>query len=294
MPSPAPEASDPAFDGPPPAGGWTECPHCGEPWVADSPYCTNCGWVPKPAAPADTAMASPARAHMLAMVSLLLGGAALAAMAWGWLGPRVQAPLPQPAKVASAAHQPPAQATAQPHAQAADSMPPVASRAASADPLPSAPSAPAAHASSATATVAPPGATAVMPPQPTPEPASVSAERLAREWLAGESSVDGSDATPARLRPLYADRVDYRGHHGAGWALILADKSEFARRWPKRQYQLLAIEQASIDAQGVLSTRLQLRWRLENQGRWREGTATAVLRLQRIEGQWRIVAESGG
>ncbi|MEK8052228.1 hypothetical protein AACH10_18395 [Ideonella sp. DXS22W] len=324
MPSPAIETPGLAPDEPPAAAGWTECPRCGEPWVADSPYCTNCGWVPEPANAADVAAPGALDARVVPAVALGLGGLALAAMAWGWLGLQGDAPAPRPAPKPAPM---PTLAAALPAAASMPAAPPVPASQPMPMPVPVPVPMPVADAA------APPVASAPTPaPAPAPAPAvppvrhatapapvatpvaalsaarsaagasatsvaeaaaTVNAERFAREWLAAESAQDAADAALARSRPLYAERVDYRGQAGADWALILADKTEFARRWPKRQYQLLAVQEARVDAQGRLDTRLQLRWRLENQGRWREGTSTAVLRLQRIDGQWRIVAESG-
>lgn len=116
-------------------------------------------------------------------------------------------------------------------------------------------------------------------------------ERFARTWLAEEAAADAERLD--RLRPLYADRLAYRGRADADWAVVAADKAGYLRRWPQRQYQLQALRVLGPADDGSLRVALQVRWQLENQGRWRRGDSVTVLSLRRIGGEWRIVGEAG-
>lgn len=116
-------------------------------------------------------------------------------------------------------------------------------------------------------------------------------ERFARTWLAEEAAADAERLD--RLRPLYADRLTYRGRADADWAVVAADKAGYLRRWPQRHYQLLALRVLGPADDGSLRVALQVRWQLENQGRWRRGDSVTVLSLRRIGGEWRIVGEAG-
>lgn len=263
---------------------WADCPRCGEHWPGGSPYCVNCGWTPDSPG-ATTNPVAPARAGR-GLALLLAAGLATALwlLLWAWTDDRdaasPQAPHPgaATASVVTQASTPsaPASAPAEPLAPAAGQASTIAAAEAASRP-----------ATQATATE-PPAA-----PSPAPDPAHQAdqTDQFVRDWLAAEAGAAGN---PSALRSFYADQVAYRGRNAAGWTTIAADKARFMQRWPGRHYELLAVHTLSDGPEGQWQGALHVRWRLENQGRWRRGESVTLLTLRRIDGRWRIVAEAAG
>lgn len=267
MPSPAFDAQPLASDDPAPAASWSDCPRCGEHWPANSPYCGNCGWTPEAAPSSGRGTRLTERALRGPLPAIALGALALIAVAWAWLERGPSAPASAGAATAASAAN-----ASTPATTSATTVVKAVTTAASA--------------------VAPPVTQAQAETRVAVPPETL-AERFAREWLAAETALVPADNDPGRAQPLYAERVNYHGRPGTRWPDIAADKAELIRRWPLRRYELLAVRHAHVDADGLLRAELRLRWRLENQGRWRAGESTAVLQLRHLDGQWRIVAEGG-
>lgn len=215
-------------------------------------------------------------------------GAALPAAAGSAL-PGASASVPTDALTAAATATP----TAAPASAAASDMPPAS---AAPTPLPAPPAPPAPSAASAPpvtslrTAVSQPAASGATAPGPGAA-AQQELERFARTWLAEEAGAGPEQLD--RLRALYAERLDYRGHAGADWAVVAADKAAFLRRWPQRQYQLLALRVLAPGPDDSVRVALQVRWQLDNHGRWRRGESLTLLSLRRIDGAWRIVGEAG-
>lgn len=271
MQSPAPSsASSSSSTSADTALAWADCPRCGEHWPAGAPYCGNCGWSPEAGrGQPDRSLGQEAAATRYGRLATQWAVAALAGLLclllWAWARERDKAPSP-------------ATVTPAPLARSVDrtSAPSPASASASAS---------ASAAASGPASVA----TTVEPAPAQVEPAALAGpEQFVRDWLAAEA---GTEGLPDTLRPYYAEQVAYRGLPAATWSQIAADKARFVQRWPKRQYELLALQPLDDGADGQLSLALRVRWRLESQGRWQRGESVTLLTLRRIDARWRIVSE---
>lgn len=293
-----------------------ECPHCGE-WLAwNLQYCSGCGlplvgpeaakaleharkgrWrSPTQALPLDDdepgagdgspsaqaglppAEARPSWRQPLALGTLALAlgvaGGGLLLSAWRSSETVTQAPITSTAPTATATAALPAPQVAQ---------------AAPSAPTPALP-----PASAATATVAP--VPVPMPaPAAAPEPAPAAGDTrpalaAATAWFEAGARADQAEA----MRRFYADAVDYYDRGRLTWPLVAADKSAYLRRWPERDYQLLATTAQPGCGADACQVLLQFRWQVSRDGHWRRGQGSTLLGLRRVDGELRVVSERAG
>jgi uncharacterized caspase-like protein len=118
-------------------------------------------------------------------------------------------------------------------------------------------------------------------------------DREIREFVDGLLKMQ-AHADPSKVIDLYADRVDYFGQHGVDRNFILADKTNYYRRWPKLENQLdgpIDIQRSASDDTVKISYRT--RWAVEAPARnaRKTGTANDELSLHCSNGRLLIVAQ---
>ncbi len=71
--------------------------------------------------------------------------------------------------------------------------------------------------------------------------------------------LSGEDMTPEEIATLYAERVDYFGERRKTLRSIIADKQAYFRRWPQRDYLLVA-DTFQVNRGGDNNGRLEVRF----------------------------------